>query len=156
MKFEEAIKSKLEMIGVDSEKVKPFQAKYLEEIETIIQAKETMLKEVSNSIKGCTYSVKSIASEIGMSRTTFYSYERLLQKYVEVSIELSAKYNPYKEIEGLKEDVQSLRERVLLMESRDVNVLLLKHENMKLKKTINDKNKEIDRLRSRIVELSGR
>ena len=76
-----------------------------------------------------------------------------MQRYVEYSLTKSEKINPYKEIEKLKQTVQELKSKIFLLETRDIDVLLLKKENKQLKSTIKEKNKEIERLRGRVIEL---
>ena len=42
------------------------------------------------------------------------------------------------------------------MEIRDINFELLKHENKMLQNTLKEKNQQIERLESRVHELSGK
>lgn len=153
MDKEKIIREKLAAIDVEFDMLKQFQKDYLYQIEDIIQKKDQILQEIPCLIKSSIYSIKSISQEIGMARTTFYNYSGLLQRYVEYSLTKSEKINPYKEIEKLKQTVQELKSKIFLLETRDIDVLLLKKENKQLKSTIKEKNKEIERLRGRVIEL---
>lgn len=155
MEIDEIIKAKLQAMGEKPENVKPFLYEYLRQIEEIITQKNEELNHATNILSKSVYSVKSIAGTIGMSRTTFYSYDKLLQRYIEYSIQETEKDNPYNQITSLREIIQEQKTKISLMESRDVSELLLKQQIKELQNRLSERDKEITRLRARVAELSS-
>ena len=68
---------------------------------------------------------------------------------------MDSKKNPVRVAEDIKASKQKLQEQVNLMQNRDVDFELLKHENSVLLDTVAEKDKEIERMRIRIQELSS-
>lgn len=155
METDKIIKTKLQAMGEKPDNVKPFLYEYLRQIEAIITQKNEELNHASDMLSKSVYSVKSIAETIGMSRTTFYSYDKLLQRYIEYSLQETEKDNPYIQITELRETIQEQKAIIGLMESRDVSELLLKHQIKELKNRLSERDKEIARLRARVAELSS-
>ncbi|WP_037277272.1 hypothetical protein, partial [Ruminococcus albus] len=87
----------------------------------------------------------------GISRTTFYSYDGLLQKYVELSHDEDYRDDLYEQIKTLKEKVHRLQEEKTLMAKRDCQELLLRAENKRLKEQLADRDKTIYSLRCTII-----
>lgn len=156
MERTDIIKQKLNEIGEDFDALKPFLIDYLEKIEDYIQTKEKMQTEGIKTIKDASFSISSISKELGCSRTTLYNHNSLLKRYIEYSIELFNKENPFIAYENLKNTKTELEKEIDLMEIRDINFELLKHENSMLQSTLKEKNQQIERLESRVHELSGK
>ena len=70
-------------------------------------------------------------------------------------MELDAKNNPFKVAEEIRLSRQKLQEQVHAMEVRDVQSEVLKAENKQLMDKVTEQQKEIERLRNRVHELSG-
>ena len=147
------IEKKLTSMGVDYTQVKPFLFKYLIEIENIIQQKEQDVVNARVILSRSVYTVKSIADELGKSRTTFYSYDKLLQRYVEYSLLESNANNPLQQIETCRETIKEMKEKIAFMESRDTREMLLKFQTKHLKDQLKSKDHEIERLRAKLNEL---
>lgn len=147
------IEKKLTSMGVDYTQVKPFLFKYLIEIENIIQQKEQDVVNARTILSRSVYTVKSIADELGKSRTTFYSYDKLLQRYVEYSLLESNANNPLQQIETCRETIREMKEKIAFMESRDTREMLLKYQTKYLKDQLKSKDHEIERLRAKLNEL---
>lgn len=153
MELDDVIKEKLIEMELDPEKIKENLMKYLRSIEQLIQEKDSYWKQVLSDIENTKYTVKSVADELKISRTTFYSYDNLLQKYVQHSIEKSKKRNPYNVIQNLEESHKLINSRIKLMEQRDVDVLLLENENELLRNQLKEKNKEVENLKEELIGI---
>ncbi len=154
MEQNKIIKEKLAALGEDYDALKPFMKAHLERVETFIQNKRTKQIEALLALREAEYNVSEIAKELEYSRTTLYNHNQLLKRYIEYSIEQDNKKNPVRIAEDIKASKQKLQEQVDLMQNRDVDFELLKHENSVLVDTITEKDKEIERMRIRIQELS--
>lgn len=149
------IKQKLLEMDIEYDSLKDFIQKYLIEIENIIYLKEQAQIEAIALFKNSTYSVSSIAETLNYSRTTFYNHNQILKKYIEHSITISNKNNPYNAIDEIKESRKILQEQISLMENRDIDFEILKHEKSLLDNKISEQDKEITRLKARVHELSS-
>ena len=85
MEYEELIRENLKAIDEDFDELKPFMQKRLVEVETVIQNRREEQENAVEILKSTDYSLKSIANEIGASRTTLYNHEQLLKRYIEYS-----------------------------------------------------------------------
>lgn len=155
MEKHDIIKQKLAIINEDYDLLKPFMLNYLDKIEEIIQFKEKNLNEALEKIKESSYNVSDISKEVGCSRTTLYNHNQLLKRYIEASIELSNKNNPFTTYAELKKTKHRLQKQVDLMENRDIDMEILKHEKKVLFNKISEQEKEIERLQARVSELSA-
>lgn len=151
MEASERVNKMLKKLGVDATLLKKNLVKYLIQIEETLEEKRTRRAALLQEINNSNYTVKSIAQETGISRTTFYSYDRLLQKYVEMSHDEDYKDDPYEQINSLKETVRQLQEEKALMAKRDCKELLLRAENKRLKEQLADRDKTIDSLRTAVI-----
>lgn len=138
-------------MDVDATDLKKNLVKYLVQIEGVLEQKRTRRATLHQELADSDYTVKSIAQETGISRTTFYSYDGLLQKYVELSHDEDYRYDPYEQIKSLKETVRRLQEEKALMAKRDCQELLLRSENKRLKEQLADRDKTINSLRSTVI-----
>ena len=154
MEQNELIKQKLLEIGEDYDALKPFMKAHLESVESFIENKQKSQKTALIALRESEYNVSEIAKALGYSRTTLYNHNQLLKRYIEYSIELDCKNNPIRMAEGLKTSKQRLQEQINLMENRDVDFEILKHENSLLLNTVAERDREIERLRNRVHELS--
>ncbi|MBR2675731.1 MAG: hypothetical protein IKE28_02295 [Solobacterium sp.] len=150
----EIIKAKLNELGEDYDSLKPFMQKWLLKVEEAIQQQELQQKEALEKLKTADYSVKTIAESVGASRTTMYNHQQLLKRYIEHSYQASVSSSPFSAISKLQEDKSLLQEQLSKMIERDVDVELLKMENVSLVNTLEGKNAEIKRLEARVSELS--
>ena len=103
MEASERVNAILKKMDVDATDLKKNLVKYLVQIEGVLEQKRTRRATLHQELADSDYTVKSIAQETGISRTTFYSYDGLLQKYVELSHDEDYRYDPYEQIKSLKE-----------------------------------------------------
>lgn len=151
MEASERINIILKKLDIDATTLKKNLVKYLVQIEEVLEQKRTRRRELLKELTESDYTVKSIAQETGISRTTFYSYVGLLQKYVELSHDEDYRDDLYEQIKSLKEKVHRLQEEKTLMAKRDCQELLLRAENKRLKEQLADRDKTINSLRCTII-----
>ncbi len=151
MEASERVNAILKKLGVNATDLKKNLVKYLVQIEEVLEQKRTRRATLHQELADSDYTVKSIAQETGISRTTFYSYDGLLQKYVELSHDEDYRDDPYGQIKSLKETVRRLQEEKTLMARRDCQELLLRAENKRLKEQLADRDKTINSLRSAVI-----
>ena len=151
MEASERVNAILKKLGVNATDLKKNLVKYLVQIEEVLEQKRTRRATLHQELADSDYTVKSIAQETGISRTTFYSYDGLLQKYVELSHDEDYRDDPYGQIKSLKETVRRLQEEKALMAKRDCQELLLRSENKRLKEQLADRDKTINSLRSAVI-----
>ena len=155
MDTNESVKRKLKHLGIDETSLKKNLVNYLEQIESVLSSKRERRRQLEEELDNCDYDVKSIAQETGISRTTFYSYDKLLQKYVELSHEEDYKNDPYLQIKNLKKTIKRLQDDISLMSERDCKELLLKKENDRLKQLNLDKDRTIAELRRKLIKANN-
>lgn len=155
MERNEVIRVKLAELGEDFDALKPFMQTYLEKVETFIASKEKEQSEAIQSLRAASYNVSDVSKELNCSRTTLYNHNQLLKRYIELSIRHSSESNPLSQCEELRESKRELQERVSLMETRDIQIELDKHEVVILQRQIEEQQKEIERLQARVHELSA-
>lgn len=151
MEIDDCVKKKLNRLGVDIKSLKPYLIKHLYCIEEEICVRNSKRNEAIKMFQENGYDVKSIAEATGISRTTFYNYDKLLQRYVEISHDDDYKTDPYIQIRELRENIRSLQEEKKLMEQRDCKELQIRAENDRLKQQIAERDKTINILRKRII-----
>lgn len=151
MEVYDRVKKKLCKLGVDIESLKPYLVKHLHKVEEELGTRNDKRNQAMEAIRQNDYDVKTIAEATGISRTTFYNYDRLLQRYVELSHDDDYKDNPYVQIRELREAVRTLQDEKALMEQRDCRELQMKAENARLKQQIADRDKTINSLRKHIT-----
>ena len=156
MDYNEIIVRKLEKIGESYDVLKPYMLKHLENIESLIQRKQNERNNALRMIKESTLTLSSISKELNMSRTTLYNHEQLLKRYIDYSIEESDNSDPYNIIANLKEEKSQLQSQIELMMKRDLDIELIKLENKQLKKELQEKNKELENMHKKIIEISTR
>lgn len=108
MGTDERIKKKLRKLGVDMESIKPFLVKHLRVVEEEINSRNESKAAALEALNQSDYDVKSIAENTGISRTTFYNYDRLLQKYVEISHDEDYENDPYIQIREMRDIIRIL------------------------------------------------
>jgi hypothetical protein len=155
MEINENIKKKLHGIGEDYDILKPFMQEYLTKVESYIESRTKDQNETIKTLKECGFTVSSVSKELGCSRTTLYNHNQLLKRYIEHSMVVLNQDNPYAAYENLRESKSKLQEQVSLMENRDIDFELVKHEKIELSIMLKEKNKEIERLHARVNELSA-
>ncbi|MCC3351800.1 hypothetical protein [Ruminococcus albus] len=151
MEASERINIILKKLDIDATTLKKNLVKYLVQIEEVLEQKRIRRRELLKELTESDYTVKNIAQETGISRTTFYSYDGLLQKYVELSHDEDYRDDLYEQIKTLKEKVHRLQEEKTLMAKRDCQELLLRAENKRLKEQLADRDKTIYSLRCTII-----
>lgn len=156
MDIRKSIDEKLIAIGVDPKIIDIRLIKYFTALEEKIQEKEAYLKQALEDIKKSKYSAKSLCDEIDiLSRSTLYNYD-ILKKYVEYSLIQTEKLKPGYQEKKEHETIKELKEKISLMEARDVDNLLLINENKHIKRELQSMEEEIQRLRARVMELSAK
>lgn len=154
MEYEELIRENLKAIDEDFDELKPFMQKRLVEVETVIQNRREEQENAVEILKSTDYSLKSIANEIGASRTTLYNHEQLLKRYIEHSAAIASSSNPLLKVDKVQSEKSLLQEEITKLMERDVDLELMRIQNRELSTSLEDKNSEIERLQKRISELS--
>lgn len=140
------VKNKLEQLDIDIEQLPDFLVKHLVNIEDVITEKNNRRNELLFEIDKCNYDVSSISEATLISRTTFYSYDHLLKKYVRLSHNIDYRNDTREKIHKQNEIIQNLKEQNHLMRTRDLQELKLQSENSMLKRQIAEKDKIIKSL----------
>lgn len=154
MEYEELIRENLKAIDEDFDELKPFMQKRLVEVETVIQNRREEQENAVEILKSTDYSLKSIANEIGASRTTLYNHEQLLKRYIEHSAAIASSSNPLLKVDKVQSEKSLLQEEITKLMERDVDIELMRIQNKELSTSLEGKNTEIERLQKRISELS--
>lgn len=154
MEYEELIRENLKAIDEDFDELKPFMQKRLVEVETVIQNRREDQENAVEILKSTDYSLKSIANEIGASRTTLYNHEQLLKRYIEHSAAIASSSNPLLKVDKVQSEKSLLQEEITKLMERDVDLELMRIQNRELSTSLEGKNAEIERLQKRISELS--
>lgn len=154
MEYEELIRKNLKAIDEDFDELKPFMQKRLVEVETVIQNRREEQENAVEILKSTDYSLKSIANEIGASRTTLYNHEQLLKRYIEHSAAIASSSNPLLKVDKVQSEKSLLQEEITKLMERDVDLELMRIQNRELSTSLEGKNAEIERLQKRISELS--
>lgn len=154
MEIVEQIKLNLSSIGEEYEPLKPFMKKWLEKVEADIQARYSRQIEAEKTLRSIDYSVKSIALSIGASRTTMYNHNQLLKRYIEQASTVANSSNLLAQIDKVQMEKSLLQEQVTKMMERDIDTELMRLQNKELSAALEGKNAEIERLQTRIRELS--
>lgn len=154
MEYEELIRENLKAIDEDFDELKPFMQKRLVEVETVIQNRREEQENAVEILKSTDYSLKSIANEIGASRTTLYNHEQLLKRYIEHSAAIASSSNPLLKVDKVQSEKSLLQEEITKLMERDVDLELMRIQNRELSTSLEGKNAEIERLQKRISELS--
>lgn len=154
MEYEELIRENLKAIDEDFDELKPFMQKRLVEVETVIQNRREEQENAVEILKSTDYSLKSIANEIGASRTTLYNHEQLLKRYIEHSAAIASSSNPLLKVDKVQYEKSLLQEEITKLMERDVDLELMRIQNRELSTSLEGKNSEIERLQKRISELS--
>lgn len=154
MEITEQIRINLSSIGENYDLLKPFMKKWLKKVEIEIQSRYSRQTEATEALRSLDYSVKSIASSIGASRTTMYNHEQLLKRYIEHAISILSVSNPLSQIDKVQLEKSFLQEQVAKLMERDVDTELMRLQNRELSTALEGKNAEIERLQARIIELS--
>lgn len=152
MEKDDRIRQKLKRLDVEMDTLMPNLRKYIDCIEDVIISIRDEKNNALRAYTNCDYDVKSIAKTTGISRTTFYNYDRLLQRYIELSHAEDLKDDLFNRIKKLHETVRILQEEKNLMEQRDCKELLLEEENSQLRQQIVEKNRIINNLRKSMIQ----
>lgn len=151
----ESINKKLAVMGESYDELKPFLQTYLQRIETITNEREKTRTEAIDVIKQSSFNVSDISKQLGCSRTTLYNHDQLLKRYIELSVEWYKKSDPFAILDNYRTELSKMQEQIALMENRDIDFELLRHENSLLIRNNNNLSAEVERLQARIHELSG-
>lgn len=107
-------------------------------LNTIHKYREKKLKTIELSekeMKEKYFSVANIARKIDCSRTTIYNNPVLKDYIDEIGRELDD-INPYSKVETLQNEILELNKKIDLMMKRDIELELLRLENIELKEKI--------------------
>ena len=151
----ENIKTRLSSLGENYDSIKPFMQDYLIQIERLVEEKRIEQKLAVTTLREASISVSSIAKELGCSRTTLYNHNQLLKRYTESVAQDFDNNNPLNDCEALKRTISKLQNEIELMYDRDIDIEVLRLEVKTLQELLKEKTKEIERLRSRVGELSS-
>lgn len=119
-------------IGYDFANQKKNTKEYLYKINNY---KKRVFKSIEASkinINNNYFSISSVSKEINCSRTTIYS-SNILKDYISSINEELKLINPYIKIQSLEEEINILKKKVENMKARDVELELLRLENIELK-----------------------
>ncbi len=153
-KLNQRIEKKLILIGEDIKGIKPFMIEHLRMVETIIVTIEAEHAQALKTLKLRDLSISAIAKNLNMSRTTLYNHNQLLKRYITMSEEQVKNNDPFFQIDYLKEKVNELNETIIQLYDRDIREQIQNHLVHELTKKLQEKGKEIQRLESRIRDLS--
>lgn len=148
------IKRKLKQLGEDYDALKANMIHHLENIEELLQEKQTSRNDAICILKNTTFTLKSISSDLGISRTVLYNHEQLLKRYIEYSAEEYAKDDPLAFQSKLAKEKKELQAQINALMQRDVEMMILKHQIGQLTTDLEAKDKEIERLHKRVQQLS--
>ena len=154
MDTSDVIRAKLKALGESYDALRPFMLKRLEAVEVLIQQKRTAQQEALASLKETDFSLAAISRELQMYRTTLYNHGQLLKRYIEYSAKQSTEEDPFAQLERVASDKADLQAQIALFMERDLDAELLKHENGRLTREVEEQRNEILRLHSRIMELN--
>lgn len=154
MDTSDVIKAKLKALGESYDALRPFMLKRLEAVEVLIQQRRTAQQEALTSLKETDFSIAAISRELQMSCTTLYNHGQLLKRYIEYSAKQADAEDPFAQLERAASDKTDLQAQIALLMERDLDAELLKHENGRLTREVEEQQKEILRLHSRIMELN--
>ncbi|WP_113675762.1 hypothetical protein [Vallitalea guaymasensis] len=145
---------KLEELNEDPNAIKPFMMKYLEAIEQVFQDFEIEYEAAIRTLGLNKLKIKNIASKLGISRTTMYNHDQLIKQYIDISTTLFHKSNPLYKNESYKQQIIMLKNELDLMYERDVITEIQRQEIQTLAIKLNKKNKTVERLEQRNIELA--
>ena len=148
------IKANLKALGESYDALRPFMLKRLEAVEALLQKKRTAQQEALAALKEADFSLAAISRESQISRTTLYNHGQLLKRYIEYSAKQADAEDPFAQLERAALDKADLQAQIALFMERDLDAELLKHENGRLTREVEEQQKEILRLHSKIMELN--
>lgn len=151
----EITNKKLELIGEDPSKIKPFMMDHLKNIEEYLTAIEAKYNDALDILKLKDCSVSNVAKQFNMSRTTLYNHNSLLKRYIEATEALLLENSPIHQVEKLKTEITDSKNQIDMLYDRDITLEVQKHEIHELSNRLKEKNKEIKRLETRNRELSS-
>lgn len=154
MEVNDRIKKKLAVLEIDYASLKPRTLNYLVSIEKYVCSRLQERDDAFDKLRASRFTISDIAKHIKCSRTTLYNNDQLLKRYIDYSLHEFDDGYILNEIDGLKSSNSLLQQRLALMEARDVDIEILKHENRALKEQLRDRQADITRLRANMENLS--
>lgn len=130
---------------------------HLLKIESIIGEKFAKQDEAIvflKSHKAIPFSPASLAEELDMSRNTFYRND-ILKDYIDHYESTFKRYNPYNNIDELKDVITELEAENTKLKHDAVDREILKHEIRELNKTIAEKFAEATKMQTEIQSLQA-
>ena len=149
------IKKNLTDIGEEFDSIPENLHPYLIRIQEIVDLRAKQQKEAVEILKKNSISVSGIMSEIGSSRNTAYRYNNLIVRYIENADNTLSRTNPVKILDKMKKESIEKDEQILCMLDRDIDVQELKDQIKPLEQMIAEKEKMIERYRTRVLELQA-
>lgn len=151
MEVVEIVNCTLRNMGESPENIRDNVLQYLIQIESCIINQESQCEAAAKHLQNTTYDVKSIAALTGIARTTFYNYDKILQRYVDARKNELVESNPYEIIKKQQEIIRSQNNTIALMQSRDCKELILEQQISMLQNQLKEKDKTIDTLRKKLL-----
>ena len=105
------IKRELKKIGYTYDEIPKMQQDYLLKIEKHISERVLLTNKLSYDLRKQKFSSKSIAKEIGCSRTTLYNYD-VIKEYVALRIKEYENINLYFIINDLRNEITKLNNTI--------------------------------------------
>lgn len=141
----------------DYDSLKSNVKEHLLKIESIIGEKFIKLDEAIDflkSHKAIPFSPASLAEELDMSRNTFYRND-ILKDYIDHYERTFKRYNPYNNIDGLKDVITELEAENTKLKHKAVDTEILKHEIRVLNRAIAEKFAETTKMQTEIQSLQA-
>lgn len=128
---------KLDKMGIEYVSLKPNIKAHLYKLELTLAQVNNQRVNLINEYKKVKPSVLSISTDAKIARQTLYN-NKILKEYIEFSIKDFDSYDPFQEIDELKNKVNLLNEQLDRMYQRDIEVEIMFNENKELKKKLKD------------------
>lgn len=125
--IKKTIKKELKKIGYTYDEVPTLQQEYLLKIEKHISERVLLTNQLSQDLKKQKFSSKSVAKNIGCSRTTLYNYN-VIKEYVALRIKEYTDINLFSIIDSLKQENMTLNNTIDNFLIKDIQYEELKKE----------------------------
>lgn len=128
---------KLDKMGIEYVSLKSNIKAHLYKLELTLAEVKNKRVNLINEYKKVKPSVLSISTDAKIARQTLYN-NKILKEYIEFSIRDFDSYDPFQEIDELKNKINLLNEQLDKMYQRDIEVEIMFNENKELKKKLKD------------------
>lgn len=144
---------KFDKMGIEYISLKPNIKNHLYKLELTLAQVNNQRINLINEYKKIKPSVLSVSTDAKIARQTLYN-NKILKEYIEFSIKDFDAYDPFQEIDDLKNKVTLLNEQLDKMYQRDIEVEIMFNENKELKNKLKDvkRNLEVQSVERREAE----